>query len=152
MADQKRRSNEPLSWDVVDRLTVHSGSGCLEWRGPVSANGVPRYWYQGRAVNVRRWVYERFNKIQPNHVVITTCDNSRCLKPQHLKALSRIDYGRLRTDDINRTFKRNQALVTRLKRILPVDYKLGNGGQDTAVLAWIYEVLWGKPHRHQDQE
>lgn len=72
---------------------VHRADGCWLWRGATTwTPSVPgrRYGYvvlKGRRLSARRLMYELFvgEPKLGRHCVVSTCGNSLCVKPDHLK-------------------------------------------------------------------
>ena len=69
---------------------------CWEWQGPVStpaknrnSAGHPVTRSKGKAVSARRTMYELSGrKIRTGHWISTSCENVRCLNPDHLVQVS----------------------------------------------------------------
>jgi len=60
---------------------------CLEWAGCYNTDGYPRiFWNKSSNGKLHRIIWELANKKDPTgHVIRHTCDNIRCINPQHLQ-------------------------------------------------------------------
>jgi len=60
---------------------------CLEWQGHVSSGGSPRIWHEGKMQSARKLVLQAHGKpseVPLKHKLMTTCENPRCIHPDHL--------------------------------------------------------------------
>ena len=60
---------------------------CLEWQGHVSSGGSPRIWHEGKTQSARKLMLKAHGKpcdVPPKHKLMTTCENPRCIHPDHL--------------------------------------------------------------------
>ncbi|MGW2169162.1 HNH endonuclease signature motif containing protein [Streptomyces sp. NPDC001705] len=65
--------------------------GCWEWRGSPSQK-YPAFKVAGEARKVHRIAYElAYGRIPPTWVVLHRCDNTRCVRPDHLRVGSQRD-------------------------------------------------------------
>lgn len=70
-------------------------SGCWEWRHAGGA-GYGTIRVEGKSVNAHRWLYENRNgKLERGLDLHHTCENRRCVNPDHLVAVSRSEHIRL---------------------------------------------------------
>jgi hypothetical protein len=60
--------------------------GCLIWEGNINNWGYPRAWEDGITLAIHREMYKLCNgPIPTGLVVMHTCDNTKCIQPEHLK-------------------------------------------------------------------
>ena len=79
-----------LLWtlDMIRARCTECGD-CWEWQRALSDGRYPTLRYKGRTVNARRAVYELAgHKLMGNSFIVTTCGNTRCLNPDHLKQVT----------------------------------------------------------------
>lgn len=73
---------------LADHLRIYSGrtvGGCLEWKGPVGANG-PWFRMGGNSHNARHVAIEVWSgrALRPGVIPKVSCGNERCINPEHL--------------------------------------------------------------------
>lgn len=86
---RRRPRGLPLHERVITRTIVDEQTGCWIWQGGCGFNGYARLRRgpEGKPVLCHRIVYEHyFGAIKEGLVVMHTCDNRRCLNPDHLRA------------------------------------------------------------------
>ena len=67
---------------VVDKLNLH-----LIWIGRYDQYGRPQFHFEGKYVLAKKLMYESwYGPIPDDQIVINTCKNKKCVKPDHLKA------------------------------------------------------------------
>lgn len=78
-----------ITGKTLDEL-IHERSkfegDCLIWQKSVTTHGLPQYVYEGKNIQVHKYMYEKSNDaiVDKNHVVKQTCGNTKCINPLHL--------------------------------------------------------------------
>ncbi|WAX26259.1 hypothetical protein [Ralstonia phage p2106] len=77
----------------LDRLkakVVVSDSGCWEWQASLSGRGYGLFWFEGKLWQAHRASY-KIHHGDPGEVVMHSCDNTRCVNPEHLESGTQVD-------------------------------------------------------------
>ena len=107
--------SEILSYTKLNEKTM-----CMEWQRCLNTDGYPRMGVSGNSnIKVHRLVYELVhNKDITGLVVRHTCDNPKCINPEHLLEGTASDNAKDR-DERGRTYKKiTKEIVIRVRELL----------------------------------
>jgi hypothetical protein len=81
---------KPLAWDI------DPDTGCWNWIGSVDGQGRGRLMRDKKCIRVYRFIYEReVGPVAEGMDLHHTCDNVRCVNPEHLEEISHVEHARL---------------------------------------------------------
>ena len=148
------------SWQIEDRFwrNVDQSGGCWEWQRETDAYGYGRFWITGRQrVAAHRFSYTvARGRVPSGLLVLHTCDNPKCVRPDHLylgthddNMRDRKERGHYARGEDNNKAKLTADQVRELRRLyVPHQYgstKLARqfGISPTAVKAILAGKAWG---------
>lgn len=68
-------------WDKVSR----SPHGCWEWQASTDTSGYGQFKMGGKVLRAHRVAYSLAYGMPKDEVIMHTCDNRRCVRPDHLE-------------------------------------------------------------------
>lgn len=71
---------ESRFWSFVEKTDK-----CWEWKGALSHNGYGRFKFQGKTHRAHRVSFYLDKGVWPSWLVLHSCDNPKCVRPDHLR-------------------------------------------------------------------
>jgi hypothetical protein len=104
------------------KKVIKDTSGCWVWNGASDDRGYGRFLFEGNKVKIaHRFAFEEYNGVtlERTQVVMHTCDNSRCVNPQHLVVGSQSENARDRWARTGRSQSKLERLRKAIRLIVP---------------------------------
>ena len=132
-------------------------TGCIEWTAGTSPSGYGEFYYKGKTRRAHRVVYEMvFGPFSEDLIVRHTCDNKKCVNPDHLLLGTQKDNA---SDRVERQLMPNGEAVwsSKLteKDVLTIRKKYANGVSSSALAAeyglhraTVSSIVYGRTWKH----
>lgn len=148
LAMQATRKDDALA-TLASFTYTQTVAGCWEWNGYCDPNGYARI-YDREAKRIEwahRWSHRHFTgPIPERHDIDHTCENTRCVNPEHLEAVTRAEHirrtmQRLGKDDLHSAAAKLRILGLTYSEIAAALNYSGREGAAAAVNAAISKGL-----------
>ena len=87
---------QSISQRFWKKVKIEDLLGCWAWQGALGTHGYGHFWIDGKAVLAHRFAYSISKQcpIPDSKLILHTCDNKKCVNPNHLYPGTRIDNAR----------------------------------------------------------
>ena len=72
-------------WEIRFWSKVQRGEGCWLWTGAIGASGYGNFSIDDATVGAHRVAFRLANGREPVGLLLHSCDNRRCVRPEHLR-------------------------------------------------------------------
>lgn len=76
----ERITTDERFWKFVNKT-----ENCWLWTGGINSKGYGNFWMNGKTLLSHRYAFENINGIKPSSSLLHSCDNPKCVNPEHLR-------------------------------------------------------------------